>query len=67
MADPGGAIDRQRCQACEVRNTISANRAVAVTTISEPTIGKTIKRGPSSTTMATPTGNRMPPTICSQP
>ena len=41
-SDPAIPIDRVRCQAfeVEVRNTITANKAVATITISDPTIGK---------------------------
>jgi len=54
-------------QAWEVRNTTTMNRIIATKTISEPRIGANSNDGPSKRTTATPIGNRMAPTIWSQP
>ena len=51
----------------EVLNTITANNAIAAVTISDPTIGAAMSEGPFTSTMATPAGNTIAPTMCSQP
>src|SRR6185312_3290955 len=50
-----------------VRNTMTAKRAIAVSMISDPTMGMATKALPCVTTTATPAGSRIPPTIWSQP
>lgn len=46
---------------------MTTNSAIAATTIKDPTIGAAMNDVPFSTTIATPAGNRIAPTIWSQP
>ena len=68
-SDPGGA-DETACplQAREVRNTTTANSALATaTTISDLAIGAASKDGPFVSTTAMPAGNTIAPIMWSQP
>ena len=45
----------------EVRNTMTANSAIAAVTISDPMIGAATNDSPFKSTSATPAGNRIAP------
>ena len=60
-------IQAVKVEAMEVRNTISANRAIAATMMKDPTIGAAMKDFPFSNFRATPAENRIALLMWSQP